>query len=65
MILKDLMNYWFKTNKRPLYKEIGRTFNVSGFHVYRLAHGKATRDGTDSTILNLLVEKKIIQGTRI
>ena len=39
-IMKNLFNYWFKTNKKSLYDQLGKEFNVSGFRVYKLAHGK-------------------------
>lgn len=37
-IMKNLFNYWFKTNKKSLYDQLGKEFNVSGFRVYKLAH---------------------------
>ena len=36
-IMKNLFNYWFKTNKKSLYDQLGKEFNVSGFRVYKLA----------------------------
>ena len=35
-IMKNLFNYWFKTNKKSLYDQLGKEFNVSGFRVYKL-----------------------------
>ena len=62
-IMKNLFNYWFKTNKKSLYDE----FNVSGFRVYKLAHGKTAYSHMDRLILEKLLELKIISeiGFRI
>lgn len=58
--MKNLFNYWFRTNKKSIYEQIGKEFQVSGFHVYRLAHGKAAHSYTDRLVLEKLVELKII-----
>ena len=55
-IMKNLFNYWFKTNKKSLYDQ----FNVSGFRVYKLAHGKTAHSHMDRLILEKLLELKII-----
>ena len=61
-IMKNLFNYWFKTNKKSLYDQLGKEFNVSGFRVYKLAHSHM-----DRLILEKLLELKIISeiGFRI
>ena len=70
-IMKNLFNYWFKTNKKSLYDqlelELGKEFNVSGFRVYKLAHGKTAYSHMDRLILEKLLELKIISeiGFRI
>lgn len=64
MIVKDLINYWINSKNKKLYKQLGESYRVSGFHVYRLAHGKAVSYAIDSEILNKLIEKGIISGTR-
>ena len=58
-IMKNLFNYWFKT--------LGKEFNVSGFRVYKLAHGKTAYSHMDRLILEKLLELKIISeiGFRI
>ena len=62
-----LFNYWFKTNKKSLYDQLGKEFNVSGFRVYKLAHGKTAHSHMDRLILEKLLELKIISeiGFRI
>ena len=47
-IMKNLFNYWFKTNKKSLYDQLGKEFNVSGFRVYKLAHGKTAYSHMDT-----------------
>ena len=66
-IMKSLFNYWFKTNKKSLYDQLGKEFNVSGFRVYKLAHGKTAYSHMDRLILEKLLELKIISeiGFRI
>ena len=66
-IMKNLFNYWFKTNKKSLYDQLGKEFNVSGFRVYKLAHGKTAYSHMDRLILEKLLELKIISeiGFRI
>ena len=66
-IMKNLFNYWFKTNKKSLYDQLGKEFNVSGFRVYKLAHGKTAYYNMDRLILEKLLELKIISeiGFRI
>ena len=66
-IMKNLFNYWFKTNKKSLYDQLGKEFNVSGFRVYKLAHGKTAHSHMDRLILEKLLELKIISeiGFRI
>ena len=59
-IMKNLFNYWFKTNKKSLYDQLGKEFNVSGFRVYKLAHGKTAHSHMDRLILEKLLELKII-----
>ena len=46
---------------------IGKEFNVSGFRVYKLAHGKTAYSHMDRLILEKLLELKIISeiGFRI
>ena len=65
--MKNLFNYWFKTNKKSLYDQLGKEFNVSGFRVYKLAHGKTAYSHMDRLILEKLLELKIISeiGFRI
>ena len=55
-IMKNLFNYWFKTNKKSLYDQLGKEFNVSGFRVY----GKTAYSHMDRLILEKLLELKII-----
>ena len=38
----------------------GKEFNVSGFRVYKLAHGKTAHSHMDRLILEKLLELKII-----
>ena len=66
-IMKNLFNYWFKTNKKSLYDQLGKEVNVSGFRVYKLAHGKTAHSHMDRLILEKLLELKIISeiGFRI
>ena len=54
-IMKNLFNYWFKTNKKSLYDQLGKEFNVSGFRVYKLAHGKTAYSHMDRLILEKLL----------
>ena len=49
-----------KTNKKSLYDQLGKEFNVSGFRVYKLAHGKTAHSHMDRLILEKLLELKII-----
>ena len=56
-IMKNLFNYWFKTNKKSLYDQLGKEFNVSGFRVYKLAHGKTAYSHMDRLILEKLSVK--------
>jgi len=50
-----------------LYDQLGKEFNVSGFRVYKLAHGKTAHSHMDRLILEKLLELKIISeiGFRI
>ena len=52
-IMKNLFNYWFKTNKKSLYDQLGKEFNVSGFRVYKLAHGKTAHSHMDRLIVSI------------
>ena len=62
-----IMKNLFKTNKKSLYDQLGKEFNVSGFRVYKLAHGKTAHSHMDRLILEKLLELKIISeiGFRI
>ena len=40
--------------------QLGKEFNVSGFRVYKLAHGKTAHSHMDRLILEKLLELKII-----
>ena len=64
-IMKNLFNYWFKTNKKSLYDQLGKEFNVSGFRVYKLAHGKTAHSHMDRLILEKLLELKIISEIKV
>lgn len=61
-MIANLICYWFKCRRKALYKQLGKEFAVSGFYVYRLAHGKATRCNVDHEILGKLVEAGVIKG---
>lgn len=52
-IMKNLFNYWFKTNKKSLYDQLGKEFNVSGFRVYKLAHGKTAHSQGIIVMINI------------
>ena len=58
--MKDNYKSRFKTNKKSLYDQLGKVFNVSGFRVYKLAHGKTAHSHMDRLILEKLLELKII-----
>lgn len=51
---------YYMTNKKSLYDQLGKEFNVSGFRVYKLAHGKTAHSHMDRLILEKLLELKII-----
>lgn len=60
-MIADLIYYWFKSQRKSLYVQLGNEFCVSGFHVYRLAHGKSVRSKNDRKILERLVELGVVK----
>ncbi len=59
-ILSEYLRYR-KSKHKQAYKEIGKQYRVSGFYVYRIAHGKDLGEEFDEDIRFDLNEKRIIK----
>ena len=63
-IISEYLNYR-KSKHKQEYKEIGKQYRVSGFYVYRIAHGRDLDEDFDEDIRFDLKEKRIIKIIKI
>ena len=59
-ILSEYLRYR-KSKHKQAYKEIGQMYRVSGFYVYRVAHGHDFGEDLDDDIRFDLNERRIIK----
>ena len=54
--------YFFSRNKQ-IYRSIARDFGTSVRHVYKLAHGRRTKNNLDYYIVKKLKEEGVVSST--
>ena len=55
--------YYFISRNKQIYRDIASEFGTSVRHVYRLAHGKRTKNNLDYYIVKKLKEEGVVSST--
>lgn len=55
--------FYFLSHNKSIYRAIAREFQTSVRHVYKLAHGKRSKNNLDYYIVKRLKEEGIISST--
>lgn len=55
--------FYFFSNNKKIYRTIAHEFDTSVRHVYKLAHGKRTKNNLDYYIVKRLREEGVVSST--